>query len=120
MLLYVSRIDTLPVWPDTVQVLVDVGDSIFPQAPLPFRSRQFVFERRFHSGSAPANAIESCRLASLLVEIHLTQQILDALVDRRFGVLVDIHAAVLIQINPAVVIDAFARVCLVLRRQSEV
>src|ERR1041385_251212 len=83
VLAYVGRMDTLPVWPNTIQVLIDVGDAIFPQALLPFRSRQFIFQRRFHSGSASADAIQSCRLTSLLLEIHLPQQILDPLVDRR-------------------------------------
>ena len=90
-------------------MLVNVGDAIFPKfLCLPVRGRQFIFHRRLLTAAASANSVQRGRLTSLLVDVHLREQIIHTLVDRRLRILVDIHPAVLVQIGPAVVINIFS------------
>ena len=96
MLCDVGGIDTLAVWANAIEMLIDISDPIFPQTVLPFRCRQFIFQRRPRAGATTANSVESRCLAGLLVQVHLPQEIVDTRVDRRPGILVDIHAAVLV------------------------
>src|SRR5205085_6460689 len=68
----VGRVDALrPLLAPAVQVLVNVGDAVLPNLPLPLRRRQLVLQN-------PTVAVQSRRLAGLLLQRHLREQILYA------------------------------------------
>ena len=71
VLAHVCGVNALAVWSDAVQVLVDVGDAIFPNSIFPFGRWQLVLQWRFSAGSAPSNSIQGRRLAGLLFQVHL-------------------------------------------------
>src|SRR2546422_10648474 len=76
MLFDVVGVDAPGTRAPAIQVFVDVGYAVFPDLFLPIRSRQLVLQDALV-------AIKRCRLASLLFQSHLRQEIFDASIDWR-------------------------------------
>src|SRR4051812_45826850 len=78
----VSREDAFAIRADAVQMLVDVRDAVFPKlAGLPFRRRKFIFHRRFLTSPPAADSVKRCRLTGLLIDVHLRDKVVHALLD---------------------------------------
>src|SRR6185295_8152946 len=107
----IRGIDTLGASAPTVEVLVDIGDAIFPDLILPIRSWKFVLEHT-------VVAIERGCLAGFFFEVHLREKIADASLDIYFRILINIHATVLVQIDPSRMVDIFFG-CLILRDEKK-
>jgi hypothetical protein len=84
---------------DAIQVFIDVADAVFPDRAFPFCGWQFV---RKHARVA----VQRRKLTRLLVERHLRQQVVDALIDGDRRILVGILRAVLIEVDPSGAVDA--------------
>ena len=78
----------------TIQMFVDGTHAVFPQHLLPFGSRQIVFQY-------PLISVKSHHLAGLFVQIHLTEQVLDACIYRGSRIFVYVFYSVFIKIDPA-------------------
>ena len=82
----------------TINVLVNVRQTIFPQFVLPCRSGKIIL-------GDTTISIQSHQLASLLVDGHLGRQISHAGFHTSFRVLESVLLAVLIEIDPRIVIE---------------
>ena len=81
-----------------VEVLVDVGDAVFPDPLLPFRSREC-------PGQDTAVAVDRNQLAGFFVDRHLLQQVLDARINALRRIFIDVLDAVLVEVDPSFVVD---------------
>lgn len=86
---------------ESVQVLVDIGDTILPELIAPRGSREVFLQ----------NAVVSVKrgeLAGFLLKRHSGDEIIQSFFDRLLGVFINILPAVLIEVDPAIVVDAFS------------
>ena len=83
---------------DAVQLLVDVRQAVSPGLRLPGVRRKGVLQDAAH-------AVQGGQLASLFLERHLPQQVLDPVLQPGFRILENVHFAVFVEIRPPVVVD---------------
>ena len=88
----------LPPARNAVDVLVNVGKAVLPEFFLSLSSREIVFHD-------PLISIERDELTRLLVEVHMSDKIINARVDLGLGILVGVTPPVLVQIDPIVMIQ---------------
>jgi hypothetical protein len=83
-------------------VLVDVGHAVLPQVlGVPGLGGQIVDQHAMV-------AVERGALHGLFVQVHLADQVVEALLLGLRGVLEHVLAAVLVEVDPAVVVDVLA------------
>ncbi len=79
---------------ETVQMLVNSSNTVFPKLVFPFGSRQIIFQDPFVS-------VKSHHLACFLFQCHLAEQIFYACIDRCCRVFVSIFDSILIEVYPS-------------------
>ena len=81
-----------------IALFINIRNAVLPGCLFPRLGGIFIFQ-----GTAPP--VQGHHLPRLLIHRHLREQIVNAGVDVRLGILIDILAAVLIKIDPALMID---------------
>ncbi len=86
----------------TVQLFVDIGDTVFPDLILPSFGGQGVFQ------DTP-EAVEGGHLATFFFQCHLVQKVLYTRFDRGFGIFINVFYAVLVKVYPPFFVDRVFR-----------
>ena len=114
----VCGVDTFAIRAHAIEVLINVGDTVFPDLILPIGRRQLVFQRRLRARPAAPDTVQGRGLTSLFLQSHLREQVFNAAIERGLRIFVNVHPTILVKIDPAVVVDAFLLARLLLPRQT--